>query len=406
MTTSQISQDNLDSLNRRRNKANGRFGHAFTLESDVALENISPAMEELGLVSEFAIAEYVAKNHKRTVLAEMNRQNTRNKNTLVDEGDLMAESIIGVLDTARKNRMQGAENVIGYITNVVRNVTKKHSAITKNPMDLRAKREVDEIIALQREAFGSEPTREQVDEIVRKVRASYDEGSHKPSQDFYKPPTITYSMEASQEYAEEANLNGSDITTAALLNRGNLEATVSLAVSGNPEMSFMNKYSTATQFDEYELNRIEKMANAASESIDAAEDAKGQMAGVTRRMAMQVFSKKFNLPSSEGVAIPQGKVTKYRKIIATPEDLMEVCNAWQQGELDEKGEVFFSPWGETTEEEKDNLVHFFTKGLSTPSRSLKYWQESLTSVNTMQIKRDKAYAATAAENKTKIEAGV
>lgn len=367
-----------------------------TLDAPRKIENVSDQMANLGLHTEHDIVQFVFDRCISTIGAQMRRSNVQNKVSDRDFDDLRAEAALQVVIAARNNTLQNASNVMGYVTHLVRNVVRNQTAVTKNANDIRAKNDLDSIIELETQIYGVAPSKEEREVFVRKIRESYGDanGSHKPSVGFAKPPTLTYSIENKQGFADDS-LDGSDMVTAALMDRNALYTDRSISSSMQPEMRVMEAYGELDYLLDGDAKEQEEMDDLARLSVEQIEDTTGQMYGVFKRRAMRIFTKQFNLPSTDDVLIPQGKVTQYRKLISTPADVTEVCNAWMHGEIDKKGEAFFSPWGETTEEEKDNLVHFFTKGLSDPANSLKYWEESLTGVNTMQIKRDNGYEATA-----------
>lgn len=366
------------------------------LEAPRRIENITPSMEKMGLVDEQELAKYVLDRHKRTVQAQMNRVNTAAKNNMVNFKDLMNEATWGVIQSARDGNLQNAENLTGYITNICRNVVNNKSAVSKNVVDTRAKKALDEMLERFEELHNEAPDKEIREDFTRKIRESFADtkGGHKPSLNYHLPPTITYSIENTVEYGD-MDVSGTDLATSALINNNTLYTHGSIASSLQPEMRAMDSWGELHRTLDEDMRAQEEHELAIQEITEAVNASKGQMTGVVKRRALAVLAERFNLPSQENVEIPQGKATKFRKIIATPSDVMDVCMAWQHGELDEKGEAFFAPWGDTDEEDKDRLVKFFTTGVSDPKNALQFWEESLRFANTMQKKRDRGYIAAA-----------
>lgn len=381
----------------------GQFAAVRNKESSLTLEG-------LGIKNEDDLARAIYEHCTAKVKKMMNNSNVRNKNRSVSEDDILSESAYSLVKAYRVGKLDNVENIIGYMTSVVRNTTMAKTAISNSPTDYRARKDLDTITELYEEVMGETITTEMRDEFTRKVRGSFDGESHRPSKNFHLPATVTFSLDASAG-GLDGGMQGGDIATGALLARGELYENGSIAVATQPEIQTMNRLGNLEYVldADADLNdEMDQLALMASEQIESSDR---QMAGVLKRQYFDIISKKYNLPSTDGVAIPQGTATRYRSLLDTPQDLIDACNSWSHAEWDKDGNLpahanaFFAPWGETTEDEKDRLVEYFTKGLKSPDNALKMWNTVIASVNTMQAKRDKQYIANAKAKAEAVSAG-
>lgn len=385
------------------NKNGGEFAAVQNKESALSLA-------AMGIKNEHDLAQAMYDHCTVKVSKMMNNASIRNKNSSVNEDDILSESAISLIKAYRTGKLEGVENLIGYMTSVVRNTTMAKTAISSSPTDYRARKDLDTITEMYEEVIGEPLTAELREEFTRKVRGSFDGESHRPSKNYHLPATVTFSLDASSA-AADGGLQGGDIATGALLSRGELYENGSIAAATQPELQTMNRLGNLEYALESEADLNDQMDQLALLASDRIETSDRQMAGVLKRQYFEIISKKYNLPSTEGVAIPQGVATRYRGLLDTPQDLIDACNSWSHAEWDAEGNLpananaFFAPWGETTEDEKDRLVDYFTKGLKNPENALKMWQTVIASVNTMQAKRDKKYIANAKAKSDAVSAG-
>lgn len=296
-----------------------------------------------------------------------------NKSAVVDAHDAVQEGWVSILTPNKVGirPIDRADDTAKYLTTTTANAAKKNTALTRNTANLEALRDFNAILEMETAIYGDELPEgydtwiQYKDELARSIVIGWADRKSAPNIKFRDRPATTPSLDMQIGSGDESS--GATLGDALDGNNlGRMDAGVRAAQAAyQPEIA-------ALADDDEEVERLAQVMDI----IDGQDRVARNNA---KRGGYNALARLYKLPTTDGVNLSQRQVTLIRSVIAEPSTLMQVYRTWQMGETSEETEMFFQPFGEIDEGDRDKIVDFFKQYRAVDA--LKMWQTTLASTN-------------------------
>lgn len=356
----------------------GRFGHANHVERTGGLPR-ADILNDPEKIQEIN-ARALRASHRTFY-----NNGLHNKSAVIDADDAVQDGWVSILtpNKAGVRPIDRANDTGKYLTTTTANSAKKSTALTRNPSNLQALRDYTEIVEMERAIFGDELPKEfserkdledmtesqkwvvYKDELALSIVKGWEDPKSAPSMKFRDRPATTPSL--------DMEIGSSDESTGATLgdaldgnNLGRMDAGVrAIQEAYQPELAVMVD-------DEEEVERLAQI-------MDIIESRDRRASNNAKRSGYNALAHLYKLPTTEGVQHSQRKVTAIFAAISEPSTLMQVYRTWQMGETSPETEMFFAPFGDIDEGERDKIVDFFKQHRAVDAYEL--WKSTMASTN-------------------------
>lgn len=291
---------------------------------------------------------------------EHNKGVNRRSRGVVDEDDVASESVLALYE--REANGHSIRSDKAYLRTFAWGLAQQGGNHGVNPVNRKALGMFRALCAEKSVGLGRNLTRVEEDEIAGDLRANWHDQKRRPSEYFR---TLEGQMEVSVDAGENADSMGYLLPNS---------------VHGIPG------------HDDHEVRPgtyTERAILAADGHDGDLRDAKMMAWAVAVEEAVESSERFYDrdIPMVEAATISQRRVTAIRETIKEAGGVAAVAETWRDGVDDSTTEALFEPWGETTMQQREDIVDLITYK---PGRADQLWSSACQMANNRNAERVRA----------------